>query len=159
VDLWTYYCCVQYKAVSNRFFNFPSARNRAIGLQLYKFDIKGFLHWGYNFWLTQYSKRFINPYENTDAGYAFASGDAFSVYPGKQEPIESIGLEVFYEALQDLRALELLEEKIGKEGVIDLLENDIEYPITFSQYPREAKWLLKKREEINAMISEVYKEI
>src|SRR5699024_1868331 len=46
-NLWTYYCCAQYKRVSNRFFSFPSARNRMIGMQLYKYDIKGFLQWGY----------------------------------------------------------------------------------------------------------------
>ncbi|MBO1913972.1 hypothetical protein J4G37_55305, partial [Microvirga sp. 3-52] len=30
-DLWTYNCCAQYIDVSNRFFTFPSARNRIIG--------------------------------------------------------------------------------------------------------------------------------
>lgn len=155
-DLWTYYCCVQYKDVSNRFFNFPSARNRVIGLQLYKYDIKGFLHWGYNFWLTQYAKKTINPFEHTDAGHAFASGDSFLVYPGEQGPIESIRLEVFYDALQDLRALELLEETVGKEGVVRLLEKGITEPITFSQYPRESEWILKKREEINKIIAVEY---
>ncbi|CQR46876.1 hypothetical protein BN1058_01160 [Paraliobacillus sp. PM-2] len=155
-DLWTYYCCVQYKDVSNRFFTFPSSRNRVIGLQLYKFNIKGFLHWGYNFWLTQYSKKVINPYENTDAGYAFASGDAFLVYPGEDGPIESVRLEVFYEALQDLRALELLENKIGKEHVVALLEKEIEHPITFKQYPSESEWLLEKREQINSLIAKEF---
>ncbi|WP_246367172.1 DUF4091 domain-containing protein [Paraliobacillus salinarum] len=155
-DLWTYYCCVQYKDVSNRFFNFPSSRNRVLGLQLYKFDVKGFLHWGYNFWLTQYSKKVINPFENTDAGYAFASGDAFLVYPGDNGPIESIRLEVFYEALQDLRALKLLEKKIGKERVISHLEKEIEHPITFKQYPGESEWLLKKREQINSLIAKEF---
>ncbi|MFB1050785.1 DUF4091 domain-containing protein [Paraliobacillus sp. JSM ZJ581] len=155
-DLWVYYCCAQYKDVSNRFFAFSSARNRVIGLQLFKYDIKGFLHWGYNFWLTQYAKKRINPYENTDGGYAFASGDAFLVYPGEEGPVESIRLEVFYEALQDLRALELLEDKIGKERVIKFLEKELEQPITFKQYPRETEWLLKKREAINSFIVKEY---
>lgn len=157
-NLWTYYCCVQYKGVSNRFFNFASARNRIIALQLFKYDIQGFLHWGYNFWFTQFSKKVINPYENTDAGYAFASGDSFLVYPGENGPIESIRLEVFYEALQDLRALQLLEEKIGKDRVVSLLENNIDEPLTFNKYPGDAGWLLKKREEINALIVKEFAE-
>lgn len=45
-DLWTYYCCVQTQKVSNSFIAMPSSRNRIIGLQMYKFNIKGFLHWG-----------------------------------------------------------------------------------------------------------------
>ncbi|WP_054028345.1 DUF4091 domain-containing protein [Bacillus sp. FJAT-28004] len=155
-DLWTYYCCVQYKEVSNRFFAFPSFRNRILGMQLYKFNIKGFLHWGYNFWYSQYSINKLNPYQSTDADGAFASGDAFLVYPGKEGPIESIRIEVLYEALQDLRACELLEELIGRESVIELLERGLNHPLTFSQYPNSSSWLLEKRLEINRLIKEFY---
>ncbi len=151
-NLWTYYCCSQYKQVSNRFINMPSARNRILGIQLYKFRIKGFLQWGYNFWYSKHSKRPIDPFRVTDAGYAFPSGDAFVVYPGVQGPLESLRLEVFYEALQDLRALELLEAQIGRDAVLDFLEEGLTDPITFSQYPKDADWLLTKREQINQKI-------
>ncbi|MBD2867882.1 DUF4091 domain-containing protein [Paenibacillus arenilitoris] len=153
-NLWTYYCCVQYKEVANRFFAFPSFRNRIVGMQLYKFDIKGFLHWGYNFWYSQYSLRQLNPYQTTDADAAFPSGDAFLVYPGERGPVESIRLEVFCEALQDLRALELLESLIGRSRVLELLEGDLEEPLTFRTYPRESGWLLEKRMEINRLVKE-----
>lgn len=153
-DLWTYYCCAQYKKVSNRFFSFPSARNRIMGMQLYKFNIAGFLHWGYNFWFTQFSRKPVDPFLVTDAGHAFPSGDAFLVYPGAEGPIESIRLEVFLEALQDLRALQLLESLIGKGETLELLEEGLSQPLTFTEYPVESEWLLSKREQINGMISE-----
>ncbi|MBM7551578.1 DUF4091 domain-containing protein [Thalassobacillus pellis] len=153
-DLWTYYCCKQYKKVSNRFFNFPSARNRIIGFQLYKFNIKGFLHWGYNFWFSKLSREHINPFLNTDAGHGFPSGDAFLVYPGENGPINSIRIKVFYEALQDLRALQLLETYLGKEQVIELIENSLEEPLTFEQVPLKSSWLINKRNEINQRIVE-----
>nr|WP_051253595.1 glycoside hydrolase domain-containing protein [Paenibacillus alginolyticus] len=153
-NLWTYYCCVQYRDVANRFFVFPSVRNRVLGLQLYKFQIAGFLHWGYNFWYSQYSKKAIDPFRVTDAGQGFPSGDAFLVYPGEQGPVESLRLEVFYEAIQDLRALELLESQIGRDAVLLLLEECLEKPITFSDYPNDADWLLGKREQINRKIAE-----
>jgi hypothetical protein len=153
-NLWTYYCCSQYKKVSNRFFNFPSVRNRMIGMQLYKYNIVGFLHWGYNFWFSQLSKKQLNPFQSTDAGHSYPSGDAFLVYPGEEEPIESIRLEVFYEALQDLRALQLLEELIGRDQTIKMLEDSLERPLTFSEYPKDDAWLLNKREEINQRIAE-----
>lgn len=152
--LWTYYCCSQYKEVSNRFFNLPSARNRIIGIQLYKFNIEGFLHWGYNFWNSQYSKRAIDPFKVTDADCGFPSGDAFVVYPGEEGPIESIRLKVFQEALQDLRALQLLETQIGREAVLQALEEGLEEPITFKTYPRDPEWLLSKRQWINDKIRE-----
>lgn len=153
-DLWTYYCCSQFRDVSNRFFNMPSARNRVLGMQLYKFNIEGFLHWGYNFWYSQYSRYAIDPFRVTDAGYAFPSGDAFSVYPGEEGPLESIRLKVFYEGLQDLRALELLEDLIGRDEVLKILEEELDEPITFSQYPADLEWLLLKREQLNRKIVE-----
>lgn len=75
--LWTYYCCAQYKLVSNRFLHMPSSRNRVLGMQIYKLKLKGFLHWGYNFWYAQFSKYPIDPFQVTDAGGGFPAGDAF----------------------------------------------------------------------------------
>ena len=155
-DLWTYYCCSQYKDVSNRFFSFPSARNRMIGMQLYKYDIKGFLQWGYNFWFSQLSRQSIDPFKNTDAGHGFPSGDAFIIYPGEEGPIESLRMEVFYEALQDMRALQLLGRLIGKERVISILEQGLDTALTFKAYPIDINWLLEKRDEINRMIARNY---
>ncbi|WP_240941439.1 DUF4091 domain-containing protein [Paenibacillus sp. HB172176] len=152
-DLWCYYCCAQNKFVSNRYFNQPSARNRILGWQLYKYEMSGFLHWGYNFWHSQYSKRPIDPFRVTDAGHAFPSGDPFLVYPGKEGPIESIRLEVFFEALQDLRALQLLESRLGRAEVLRWLEEDLNEAFTFKSYPKEAEWLLRKREKLNELLS------
>ncbi|MCQ6563225.1 DUF4091 domain-containing protein [Paenibacillus mendelii] len=153
--LWTYYCCGQYLKVANRFFAMPSARNRVIGLQLYKFDIEGFLHWGYNFWYSQYSLKAIDPYKVTDAGGGFPSGDAFLVYPGEDgTPVESLRLVVFTEALQDLRALRLLDSMVGKERTLAIMEEGLAEPITFNNYPADAEWLLACRERINAAIAE-----
>ncbi|WP_169082395.1 DUF4091 domain-containing protein [Paenibacillus sp. PL91] len=156
-NLWTYYCCAQYKQVSNRFFSMPSARNRMIGMQMYKFNIAGFLHWGYNFWYSQYSIAPIEPFETTDAGCAFPSGDAFLVYPGLEGPIESIRLKVFYEALQDMRALELLEGLAGRAETLKLLEEGLANEITFDVYPRDLDWLLSRRERINQTIKSLIK--
>lgn len=152
-DLWTYYCVSQWDKVSNRFFNMPSARNRILGIQLYKFQIKGFLQWGYNFYYSQYSKYPIDPFVVTDSGKAFPSGDPFVVYPGEDGPLDSLRFEVFHDALQDLRALNRLEERIGRDKVIEILEEGLDNPITFKEYPREAEWLLNKREQINSMLA------
>ncbi len=152
-DLWTYYCTSQWNKVSNRFMHMPSSRNRIMGFLLYKYNIKGFLHWGYNFWHTQYSLKSIDPFKVTDAGKAFQSGDAFLVYPGEEGPIDSIRHEVFFEAQQDLRACQALEEKIGRQKVIDLLERGLKYPLTMKSYPHDAEWILKKRQQINLRLS------
>ncbi len=147
--LWTYYCCSQWDKVPNRFFAMPSARNRIMGALLYKYDLSGFLHWGFNFWYSQYSINKIDPFKVTDADKAFPSGDAFLVYPGEDGPVDSIRHEVMREALQDLRALRLLEEKIGRDKVCAILEKGLGYELKMDKYPQDAEWLLNMRENIN----------
>lgn len=149
-NLWAYYCCVQHIDVSNRFFNMPSHRNRILGMQLFKYNIQGFLHWGYNFWYSQFSKYPINPYIVSDAGCGFPSGDSYVVYPAEDGINISLRLEVFFDAIQDLRALQLLETKIGKEKVLEIIENECE--ITFKNYKHSSSWLLNTREKINELI-------
>lgn len=151
--LWSYYCTAQCVDVSNRFMAMPSARNRAYGLQVYKYGMEGILHWGFNFYNSEHSRHHINPYEVTDCEGSFPSGDAFLVYPGSDGiPEESIRLMVLCEAKQDHRALKLLESHIGKEAVIRLLEEDLSHPITFSIYPKSSAYFLGVRNKINRMI-------
>jgi len=151
--LWTYYCVGQTVDVSNRFMGMPSHRNRIIATQLYKYDIEGFLHWGFNFYNNSLSIGSVNPFLNTDSGQAYLSGDSFLVYPGKRgETLESIRYMVFREAMLDLRAFQLLESLVGKEAVVNLIEEDADNPISFSCYPKSQKYLLDLREKINRAI-------
>ena len=119
----------------------PSYRNRIIGLQLYKYDIKGFLQWGYNFYFSSLSQFPVKPYLTTSAGYEFPSGDAFSVYPGQNEVLPSLRAFVFKEALQDIELCRLLESFIGKEKVIEFIEKEAGMEITFTDYPRNYDFL------------------
>lgn len=150
--LWAYYCCGQRKDVSNRMLAMPGARNRCIGLSLYHGKIEGFLHWGYNFWMTQYSLQVIDPYRVSDAGGAFPAGDAFSVYPGADGPVASVGLELFLEALQDLRALELAESLTDRQQVEQLYQ-DAAFR-EFSHSARRTEEVLEIRKRVNALIVE-----
>ncbi len=151
-NLWTYYCCGQWSQVANRFFHFPSARNRILGAQLYRLGLAGFLQWGYNFWYTQGSTRAIDPYRVTDADRAFPAGDAFLVYPGPDGPVDSIRGEVFREAIQDQRALKLLESLQGRDATVALVENGLPGPLTATEYPRDPEWLLTLRRRVNRRI-------
>lgn len=155
-DMWTYYCTGQFYEVSNRFMSMPSARNRIYGVQLYKYNIIGILHWGYNFYNSQFSIEHINPYEVTDAGNAFPSGDPFLVYPGKDgHPEESIRMMVHYEAMTDLRALKLLESLTSREHVMELIEGELAEPLTFKRYPKSDMYLITLRNRVNREISEI----
>lgn len=154
-EVWAYNCCAQYLKVSNRFMAMPSARNRVLGVQLYKYQIKGYLHWGYNFYNSQYSTKKINPFLVTDSGEAFPSGDPFLVYPGEdKKPIESIRLMTLSQALYDLRSLKLLEKMVGRPAVLALIEEGLDEPLTFEVYPRTDDYLFELREKVNQRIKE-----
>lgn len=151
-NYWIYYCCGQYKnGLSNRFFNIPPERNRILGTQLYLNDIGGFLHWGYNFYNSYLSKHAINPYLVTDGDGAFQAGDCFVVYPGKNCVLDSVRHEVFYEGLQDYRALKRLELKKGRKFTETLLKS-FGIGKDFETYPHDARELIRLRETINMLI-------
>lgn len=148
---WTYYCCGQFgNYESNRFFNMPSIRNRILGAQLYETGTKGFLHWGFNFYNSQYSRYPVDPYFQSDADGGFQSGDSFIVYPGRQGALASLRLEVFFDGLQDVCALRAAEKKIGREELLRRL-----HKIGVSGFTGriDAVTWLKFRKEINALLA------
>ena len=146
---WTYYCCGQGGDLSNRFFGMPLSATKILGAQLYVHDIKGFLQWGFNFYNSAKSLRHINPYEVTDADSAFPSGDAFLVYPHDDGAIMSVRGEIIFDALQEMRALQLLESLIGKEKVLAALNENFG-EIRFHSYPRGTENMLA----LNSFIKE-----
>lgn len=155
-NVWVYYCCTACNDfLSNRFFNVPSQRTRIFGIQLYEQDRKGFLHWGFNFYNTVFSYRAINPYQISDAGGEFPSGDSYVVYPGEDGALDSLRLEVFYDGLQDRMALKLLEKSIGRDAVVDMLHK--EGVIGWKKYPKDARWHIEFRERLNELIKNLKK--
>ena len=154
-DLWTYYCCGQHTDVPNRFISQPSYRNRIIGFLFYKYDIKGFLQWGYNFYNSQYSYYPINPYISVSCDYFSQAGDAFSVWPAQDgTPYESLRLSVFSDAVSDLRALRLCESIYGREQTVKFLEEDIDRPLKFADYPKCEEYILNTRKKIDKLVEE-----
>ena len=152
---WAYYCCGQYNGVGNRFIAQESFKNRILGLQLYKYNIQGFLQWGYNFYYNQQSRQLINPYITTSADKAFPSGDPFSVYPIKNGVVPSLRALVFREALNDIQVCQTLEEIIGRDKVVDLIDSNAGMNITFSEFPKNNYFIPALFEIIERKISEL----
>ncbi len=153
--LWTYYCCSQSKKVSNRFVAMPSWRNRSIGFQMYKYDIVGFLHWGYNFYQSYQSLSPVNPFLEPDGNNFVPPGDAHSVYPAQNgDALESIRIIVFHEALQDIKAFKLCAKYYGKDAVVKIINEALGTDVTFDTCAKSADTILDLREKINSMIKE-----
>ena len=133
----------------------PLWRTRSIGMQMYKYNIEGFLQWGYNFYNNQYSGDPINPYVDTGADFTFPSGDSFSVYPAEDgTALESTRIIVFYEALQDIKAMKLCEKYYGHGKVVSAIEEIFGKTITFETCVKSSDMMLRIREKINEMIKQ-----
>lgn len=144
---WAYYCCGQVNKLSNRLLSMPSHRTRIMGVQMYQYAVKGFLHWGYNFYNSELSAYKTNPYQTTSGDSSFPSGDPFSVYPGKNGALLSLRSLVFFEGLQDISVLRLLEKYIGFDAVKDFIKNCAGMDITFEEYPRNSLFLPELRQK------------
>ena len=153
---WVYYCCNPQTVYPNRFIHMPSSRSRVMGLLFYRYHIQGFLHWGLNFYYSYLSRDVLDPFFSTDAGGHYPAGDPFLVYPGTDgTPLDSIRHEVFFEALQDLRALELLEKLTGSREKVEIfLDSFVSGDrMRMDRYPRGEARILDIRRKINTLIT------
>ena len=151
--LWTYYCTAQGRTVTNRFIAMPSTRTRILGTQLYKYNLDGFLQWGYNFYNAQFSVTPIDPYRCTDADRAFPSGDAFLVYPGKDGiPEDSIRSMLMEQTMADYRAMKYLEQLTDRDTVLACIEPEGGEPVTLEDYPKTISAMTALRGRINEAI-------
>lgn len=140
-DQWVYYCSTPQKVFTNSFMAMPSYRTRILGYLLYKYNIKGFLHWGFNFYFSEQSLYPIDPYLTTSGDGAFPSGDPFIVYPGKDNVYASIRGEITYEALQDINIYLALEKYIGRDKVVEMIDKAAGHALRFDDYPRNKEFL------------------
>ena len=156
--LWTYYCVSQPVNVSNRYISMPLWRTRSIGMQIYKYNIEGFLQWGYNFYNNQFSDTPINPFLITDCDGSFPAGDAYSVYPGANgEALESIRIIAHHQGLTDIKAMKLCEKFYGHDAVVEVIESTLGKTLTFDTCAKSAETMLLIRERINSMIKKAVK--
>lgn len=151
-DFYAYYaCCQTNEYLSNRMVHMPLARVRVLGVQLYASGIKGFLHWGFNFYHSALSVKEIDPYRTTDAGGSFPAGDGFIVYPAKGGAYASMRYAAIRAAVQDYHALYALEDKIGRAAVLKMLE---ETGVRgFTEYPHNDTWLDTLRDKVNGLLA------
>lgn len=136
--LWVYYCgsTTGNHHITGRLIAQRLCDTRALGIQLWQNNIEGFLHWGYNFWNTQYSYDHVDPYLHTDGDYFVPSGDTMLVYPGSDGTAwESLRLNALREAMEDMRMLSLCEAERGRDFTESLLTRIAGGPVTFRTLP------------------------
>ena len=101
-ELW-YYTVGIYQARSypNKTIDMPLIDNRILHWINYKYDLKGFLHWGWNHWTE-------NPFQEV----GMHVGDGWHVYPTRKGVLNSLRWEQMRNGIQDYEYLLLLEDEV-----------------------------------------------
>jgi hypothetical protein len=108
-ELWYYTCNNPWGGFYlNRGLDYPLTHMRLLHWFNYRYDLAGYLHWGYNQWYMD------DPFGKPAHGEIAAPGDAFIVYPGKDGPLNSLRWEAQRDGLEDYEYLWVLGEKMKK---------------------------------------------
>ncbi|MBE7046034.1 MAG: DUF4091 domain-containing protein [Ruminococcaceae bacterium] len=149
-NMWMYYTggeTVEY--LTNRGIGTPAERQRILGIQLYYYDIKGFLHWGYNAHHNVLCKKIINPYISPDMGKEFMSGTSYLVYPSSSGANPSVRLFNHRDAFLDLALLEKAETIIGRAAVIKIIDEIMpDFSLRYRVKKEQIELLTKKIIEV-----------
>ncbi len=155
-DFWLYYTGgISKEGLSNRLIPHTSARTRVLGLQLWYYGAKGFLHWGYNYCYDYLSCGFFDPICEP-CGYKNYPGASYLAYYTPDGAIPSICEKLMAEAMDDAASLTTLEKLIGKERVCKLCEDILGEKISTTTIPHDDE-LIKLRFAINHAIFDAKK--
>ena len=103
IEIWFYTVGIfQAGKYPNKTIDMPLMDNRILHWLNYKYDLAGYLHWGWNAWTE-------NPY--LDVGKHI--GDGWHVYPVKNGVLNSLRWEQMRNGLQDYEYFRMLEDKIS----------------------------------------------
>ena len=139
-DMWIYFTGgLTIENLTNRIIGVPYERQRILGVQMYYYDIKGFLQWGFNAHHNFLCKEIINPYISCDMNKEFTAGTSYLVYPEKDCATPSVRLFIHRETFNDISLLEKLETMVGRERVIEIIEEampgiNLRYRVTKEQF-------------------------
>lgn len=99
-EFWYYICCHPFgNTYPNRFLDYPTSCVRVLHWINFAADLRGYLHWGLNFWGDD---PFGTPRDR------LPPGDTHVVYPGSDGPLNSIRWEIQRESIEDFEYLYLL---------------------------------------------------
>jgi hypothetical protein len=148
-EIWFYTCLNPKGEYANRFIELPLIKTRILHWINYRYNIPGYLHWGFNFW------RGGDPFDETTAiqlesGTILPGGDAWICYPGDGKILSSIRLEAMRDGIVDYELLCMLGEKLPDEAAE--LARQVVY--RFDYYDINIESLKEKRVKILELLSE-----
>jgi len=105
-EVWIYTCLFPAGAYPNRFVDYPLIKTRVLHWMNFRWGFTGYLHWGFNQWRGGDSFTVLEP---PHSGPSFLPpGDAWIVYPGDRQLLDSIRHEAMRDGVEDYELLKVL---------------------------------------------------
>ena len=163
MEIWMYVSSPAGKTSPNFVIDADSMDYRIVPWLCWKYDIKGLLYWCVNWW------PFVDPFEDTNNTQWGQNGNGLLYYPGPEGPIPSLRLEVLRDGLEDYEYLYLLKVIVGtvramgleaRAGELlkeaeELAEVDASLARSMTDFTKDARVLLGRRERIGVMIEKL----
>jgi hypothetical protein len=142
-EVWTYTCTGPQGNYANRFIELPLIKTRILHWINFRYNISGYLHWGFNHWND-------NPFDETvNPETEWPGGDCYIVYPGYKKLYSSIRLEAMRDGIMDYELLKMLSQKDPDKA--KEICNQVIY--SFDRYNTDIKVFMEKRKMILELLS------
>ena len=140
------------EGLSNRILTSSPQKTRMLGLQLYKYRAKGFLHWGYNYYYGRMCHGIFDPMCDP-CGYRNMPAVSYLVYPLFDRSVAPSIREIqMRDAMSDYAALLRLESLIGYDATVRFCTDFFGEEITVFTCPDSGEQMLAFREALNREI-------
>ncbi len=151
-EAWYYTCLAPKGEWANRFVELPLIKTRLLHWVNFKYDIPGYLHWGFNFWGSNSGiVTGEDPYDDVSgmivsSGNILPGGDCWITYPGYKTIYPSIRLEAMRDGIVDYELLLMYSEKFpdkAKTMVGTTVYGFEHYDINIGEFRKKRRELLQ----------------
>jgi len=146
-EVWFYTSCDDPEGkYANRFYERELIQSRLLHWFNYRYNITGYLHWGFNYWLNATGNTSL--YFDNQAD--LPAGDVCIVYPDYNKAYSSIRLEAERDGIADYELLRLLEKK-NPEKAAQLVQAVIQ---SYDRYDTDIASFRETRRKLLSWLSE-----
>lgn len=143
-EVWHYTCLAPQGEYANRFIELPLIKTRLLHWINYRYDVPGYLHWGFNFWR---GDPFTESTDiQTESGNVLPGGDCWIVYPARDAIWSSVRLEAMRDGIVDHTLLGMLgdrEPELARELARQVVYQFDRYDMSVPDFRTKRKKLLE----------------
>jgi hypothetical protein len=113
-EVWIYTCLFPNGAYPNRFVDYPLIKTRVLHWINFRWGFTGYLHWGFNQWSGGDVFTVLEP-PHGDSTF-LPPGDAWIVYPGDRQLLDSMRHETMRDGVEDYELLQVLAARDAEKA-------------------------------------------